>query len=311
MPVYTTTLTRIPASFALGPAPDRSKSRPYVVAKTATQREALSVRWHGTETVTRRIAEETPIGIYYNGLPYAVMMATPADLEDFGTGFSITERIVEHRNQLLELQVKPTGLGVELRITVDKTAILGRVKERGRSIPGRTGCGLCGVHRLEEAIMDLPRVAQGEPVRSTAIRAAINDLASGQSLNAETHAVHAAAWSSHDGQLLLIREDVGRHNALDKLIGAMASAAIDARTGFCVITSRCSYEMVQKAALAGIAVIVAISAPTELAIRQAEAAGVTLVALARSDGFAIYAHPERVITWNLRLTTPLSEALSA
>jgi FdhD protein len=278
--------------------------RPPVVPNTATQRDALSVRWDGTETISRKIAEETPVGIYYNGLPYAVMMATPADLEDFGVGFSITERIVEYRSQLLELNVQPTGLGIELRITVGKTAILTRVNERRRSTPGRTGCGLCGVHRLEEAIVALPRVVQGEPIRSQSIRGAINDLASLQSLNAETHAVHAAAWSTPDGHLVLVREDVGRHNALDKLIGAMASAAIDPRSGFCVITSRCSYEMVQKAALAGIGVIVAISAPTELAIRQAEAAGVTLVALARSDGFAVYTYPERVITWNLSLPTP-------
>lgn len=253
----------------------------HVVAKTATQRDALSVRWDGTEPVTRTIAEETPVGISYNGLPYAVMMATPANLEDFGIGFSITERIVEDRSQLLELEVQPTGLGIELRIAVGKTEILTRVNERRRSMPRRTGYGLCGVHRLEEAIVEIPRVAQSEPVASKAIRVAVNDIASLQSLNAQTRAVHAAAWSTPDGHLVLVREDVGRHNALDKLIGAMASAGIDPRTGFCVITSRCSYQIVQKAALAGIGVIVAISAPTELAIRQAETAGVTLVALAR------------------------------
>ncbi len=268
---------------------------PCKTAALASRRDALSVRWDGTRNITRSIAEETPVGIYYNGFPYAVMMATPSHLEDLGAGFSITERIVTDRGQLLDVQVRPTGLGVELHITVAKTAILTRVYERRRSTPGRTGCGLCGIHRLDEAIIELPRVERSDPVQSTAIRMAVDAIASLQTLNAETHAVHAAAWSTMDGALVAVREDVGRHNALDKLIGAITSAAIDPRNGFCVITSRCSYEMIQKAALAGIGLVVAISAPTELAIRQAEAAGITLVAVARSDGFAVYTHPEWVL----------------
>jgi FdhD protein len=286
------------------PSPLTFTRRLHVVAKTATQRDTLAVRWDGTETVTRNIAEEMPVGIYYNGLPYAVTMATPADLEDFGVGFSITARIVEDRNQLLELDVRPTGLGIELRIAVGRSAILSRVNEQRRSTPGRAGSGLFSVERLDEAIVTLPHVAPGEPIRSKAIRAASNDIGSLRTLNAQTHGVHAAAWSTPDGHPVLVREDVGRHNALDKLIGAMASAAIDPRIGFCVITSRCSCAMVQKAALAGIGAIVAISAPTELAIRQAEAAGVTLVALARPDGFAVYTYPERVIASNLWLPAP-------
>src|SRR5262245_48543224 len=261
---------------------------------TARQRDALSVRWDGHETTTRRIAEETPIAITYNSLPYAVMMATPADLKDFGLGFSITERIISRPHEILSLEIRPTNLGVELNIAIDKSSFRERAK-RQRNVTGRTGCGLCGVRQLEDAVVQLPLVAAGEPIHATAIRAALDHRAPGQTMNAETHAVHAAAWAAPEGRLLIIREDVGRHNALDKLVGAMAAATLDPRAGFCVITSRCSYEMVQKAALAGISVIVAISAPTELAIRQAEAAGLTLVALARSDGFAIHAHPGRII----------------
>jgi len=258
------------------------------------QRNALSVRWDGLETVDRQIAEETPVAIGYNGFPYAVMMATPSDLEDFGIGFSITEQVVSHPSQILNLEIRPEDLGVRLSITIDKGCLRDRLIQRQRNVTGRTGCGLCGVRQLEDAVLRLPLVAPGEPIHSAAIWAALNDLPSGQALNAETHAMHAAAWAAPGGHLLAIREDVGRHNALDKLAGAMASAALNPRSGFCVITSRCSYEMVQKAALAGISVIVAISAPTELAIQQAEAAGVTLAALARSDGFAVYSHYERI-----------------
>lgn len=277
-------------SFPLADASGRRALQP-----TARQREGLSVRWDGHETITRRIAEETPIAITYNRLPYAVMMATPADLEDFGIGFSITERIISHPRQILDIEVRPTDLGVELGIAVDKSSLRGQLTKRQRNVTGRTGCGLCGVRQLEDAVLQLPPVAAGGPIHSTAIRAALNDLARGQALNLQTHAVHAAAWAAPDGALLAIREDVGRHNALDKLVGAMAAAGLHSDAGFCVITSRCSYEMVQKAALAGISVVVAISAPTELAIRQAEAAGVTLVALARSDGFTVYAHDQRII----------------
>ena len=261
----------------------------------ARQRGAISVRWDGFEAITRRIAEETPVAIIYNKLSYAVMMATPADLEDFGTGFSITERIVSDPRQITGIEVRDTGLGVELRIGIEKSGFRDQLVTRRGNVTGRTGCGLCGIRRLEDAVPRLPPVPAGKRVHASAIRRALNDLASGQSLNAETHAVHAAAWAASDGSLLTIREDVGRHNALDKLVGAMATGGIDSQTGFCVITSRCSYEMVQKAALAGISVIVAISAPTELAIRQAEATGLTLVALARSDGFAIHANSGRII----------------
>jgi FdhD protein len=263
---------------------------------TACERTALSVRWDGYETISRHIAEETPVAISYNRVPYAVMMATPADLEDFARGFSITEQIVSHPRQILDLEVTPDDLGIRINITIDKDTLRDRLVHRQRNVIGRTGCGLCGVRQIEDAVLQLPFLASGEAIHPTAIRAALNDLASGQALNAKTHAVHAAAWAAPHGHLLAIREDVGRHNALDKLIGAMATADFDSQTGFCVITSRCSYEMVQKAALAGISVIVAISAPTELAIRQAEAVGATIVALARSDGFAVYSHYDRIVT---------------
>jgi FdhD protein len=271
---------------------------------TMRSRDALSVRWDGLETITRRIAEETPIAITYNKLPYAVMMATPADIEDFGIGFSITERIVSDPQQIDAIEVRPTSLGIELSIAINEVALRERLAKRQRNVTGRTGCGLCGVRQLEHAVVQLPRVAASHPIDATAIRVALDDLAGRQVLNAQTHAVHAAAWAALDGRLLAVREDVGRHNALDKLVGAMTTAALDPCAGFCVITSRCSYEMVQKAALARIAIIVAISAPTELAIRQAEAAGVTLVALARSDGFVVYAHHQSIVTASVRRRHP-------
>jgi len=262
------------------------------------------------ESVLETLADETPVALAYNLAPHAVMMATPADLEDFAVGFSVTEGIVRQPSDITRVTVIRHSRGVELQMEIPVT-LAAEAAARSRRLSGRTGCGICGASSIDDVLRELPTVAGGARIEAAAVTRAMRELAEHQPLNAATGAVHAAAWARGDGSLAYVREDVGRHNALDKLIGAMASAAIDARAGFCVITSRCSYEMVQKAALAGIAVIVAISAPTELAIRQAEAAGVTLVALARSDGFAIYAHPERVITWNLRLTTPLSEALSA
>src|SRR5262249_53308099 len=157
------------------------------------------------------------IAIIYNRLPYAVMMASPADLEEFGIGFSITERIISHPRQIFEIEVRPTSLGVELGIAVDKPSFRDQLAKRQRNVTGRTGCGLCGVRQLEDAVLPLPSVAAGEPIHSAAIRTALDDLAQAQALNAETHAVHAAAWAAPDGRLLAIREDVGRHNALDKL----------------------------------------------------------------------------------------------
>lgn len=238
------------------------------------------------------VAEEVPVALVYNGVSHAVMMATPAHLEDFALGFSLTEGILENPSELFEIEVQDTPDGVAVQMTVAARRFQA-LKERRRNLTGRTGCGLCGVDSLEEAVRPVRAVA---PVRVgvEAIRRAVDQLPQWQALNDVARSLHAAAWADRDGRVLLAREDVGRHNALDKLIGAMVAERIDPATGFAIVTSRCSYELVQKATAAGISILVAVSAPTALAMRIAEAAGLALVALARADSFRIYTYPERI-----------------
>jgi FdhD protein len=247
------------------------------------------------------IAEEVPVALAYNGVSHAVMMSTPADLEDFALGFSLSEGILQHPDELRDVTIAdaPQGLIVDLAISSRRFAEL---KQRRRSLTGRTGCGLCGVDSLDQAVRPLRSVRHESSIAVEAIRRALDALPDWQVLNRVTRALHAAAWADADGAILLAREDVGRHNALDKLIGAMATAKIDPSSGFVLITSRCSYEMVQKAVTAGIPLVAAISAPTALAVRMAETANLTLVALARADGMRVYSHHEYIgcAEWKLR-----------
>jgi formate dehydrogenase accessory protein FdhD len=239
------------------------------------------------------IAAEVPVALAYNGVSHVVMMATPSRLADFALGFSLSEGILAHPTELLDLQIEAGNSGIRVSMTITKERF-GGLKERRRNMTGRTGCGLCGVDDLTQVARPLPRVGTGVKVGLAAIHQALKALPAWQPANKETGAVHAAAWASPTGKIALVREDVGRHNALDKLIGAMEQHQIDPEAGFAVITSRCSFEMVQKAATIRIPLLVAISAPTTMALRIAEQTGITLVALARSDSITIYANPGRI-----------------
>ncbi|WP_336486093.1 formate dehydrogenase accessory sulfurtransferase FdhD [Methylobacterium nigriterrae] len=243
---------------------------------------------------TRSLAVETPVNLVYGSVPYAVMMTSPADLEDFAYGFSLTEGIVAAADEIRSARVEAGEGG--LRLLVD--LVPGRLREhlaRKRAISGRTGCGVCGIDDLAALPMAAPRRGEGTRVAMAAISAALAALGDAQVLNHETRAVHAAAWARLDGSLAAVREDVGRHNALDKLIGALIRAGTDPAEGFLVITSRCSFEMVEKAAHFGAAVLVAISAPTSLALDRARLHGMTMCAIARSDNLTVFAGPERLI----------------
>ena len=260
----------------------------------AVQRKALRHRGSATTQVTDAVAEEIPVAFVYNERPHAVMMATPADLEDFALGFSLSEAIIAAPAECEKVEIVPALAGIELRITIPppRAAV---IAERVRELTGRTGCGLCGAQTLDACVRHPPPVASDVRVDAGALKRALDSIDAGQVINAATGAVHAAAWVLADGSIALLREDVGRHNALDKLIGAMACAHVDPRAGFLVITSRASYEMVMKAATVGIGALAAISAPTALAIALAQETNVVLIGFARRDGCSVYTFPQRVI----------------
>jgi FdhD protein len=239
------------------------------------------------------IAAEVPVALAYNGVSHVVMMATPSDLADFALGFSVSEGILADASELLDLKIEEGETGIRIGMTIAPERFAG-LKERRRNMTGRTGCGLCGVDDLTQVARPLPRVGTGVTVDVGAIHRALSALPARQPANMETGAVHAAAWATPTGEIAFVREDVGRHNALDKLIGATERGQIDPEAGFAVITSRCSFEMVQKAATIRIPILVAISAPTTMALRIAERTGITLVALARSDSITVYANPGRI-----------------
>jgi FdhD protein len=241
----------------------------------------------------RAVPEETAIAFAYNGTTHAVMMATPRDLTDFAFGFSITEGIVSSVDEIESLDVVDSAFGVELRmwLAAPRQAAL---SARRRHLAGPTGCGLCGIESLNEACRPPPAVPAGAGFAPLDIMEAVDSIATAQPLNRETRAMHGAAFWQPSRGLVAMREDVGRHNALDKLGGALARRGVASRSGAVVLTSRVSVEMVQKTAFIGVPLIIAISAPTALAIRTAESAGITLVAIARSDGFEIFSHPHRI-----------------
>jgi len=239
------------------------------------------------------VAEEVPVAFVYNQRPHVVMMATPDDFEDFAIGFSLTEEVVRSPGEIEHLDVVRYGQGVELQITVPAEAGE-RLAARGRQLAGRTGCGLCGVETIGEALREPRAVAWRQPIDVAALWRAEAELGARQEYNRATGAMHAAAWCTFDGAIGVVREDVGRHNALDKVIGALAREHVDPSTGFLIVTSRASYELVQKAAVAGVPLLAAVSRPTGLAIRLAEAANVTLIGLLRGRTANVYAHPEHI-----------------
>ncbi|MDX5445046.1 MAG: formate dehydrogenase accessory sulfurtransferase FdhD [Zoogloeaceae bacterium] len=244
-----------------------------------------------------QVAEEVPVALVYNGISHAVMLASPADLEDFALGFSLSEGILRDASDLYDLEVEAFAEGIQVDMRISAECFM-RLKQRRRNLTGRTGCGLCGVETLEQAVRHPAPVAGGLQVSAETVHRAMAAMTQAQPLQRITGAVHAAAWARPDGSLQLVREDVGRHNALDKLLGAMAADGTDHAAGFIVITSRASYEIVQKAATRGVALVAAISAPTGLAVRIAEEAGVTLLGFTRGGGHVAYAHPERLAPTN-------------
>jgi FdhD protein len=240
------------------------------------------------------VAEETPVAISYNGRPHVVMMATPADLEDFGVGFTLSEQIVANVSEISAVQVVRHAQGIELQIEIGEAAAA-VLAQRARNLVGRTSCGLCGVELISDALRDVKPVEAGVHFEIDSLGRAESDLMGRQNWNRETGAMHAAGWATADGSVAVVREDVGRHNALDKVIGALGRSGRNGREGFIVITSRASYELVQKTAVAGIPMIAAVSRPTGLAIRLADAMGVALVGLLRQGTANIYADVNNVL----------------
>lgn len=261
---------------------------------------AVRVDENSTGAVVEQIAEEAPIALVYNGVPHVVVMASPANLGDLALGFSLSEGVIASAAELGGIEIVPeeTGYSVYLSVPPERVAV---IEQRRRNMTARTGCGVCGAETIEQAMRNVPKVvapkvASAQRVTRQAMAGAMKQLPALQTLNAATGATHAAAWANLDGQLQLVREDVGRHNALDKLIGALAAGGIDTAQGFAVITSRASYEMVQKAAMAGIGLLAAVSAPTALAVRIAREAGVTLAGFVRGERCMVYADEAHRLT---------------
>jgi FdhD protein len=260
---------------------------------------ALRIGHDGRGAFNDSVIEETPVAMLYNGIAYAVMMATPCDLEDFALGFALTEGVVEQAQEFELVDCLRSAHGISLQALIPQ-ARLDALEQRKRNLAGRSGCGLCGVESLQEAVRPLRHVETGTCIATPMINRGLQQLTGWQPLNAASGGAHAAGFVYADG--ILVREDVGRHNALDKLIGALARGTDDrastswrAGEGLLAITSRASYEIVHKAASAGIAVIAAISAPTSLAIELAEQAGVTLIGFARDSGMNVYTHAQRLL----------------
>ena len=244
------------------------------------------------EGVEAPLAAEVPVALVYNGRPHVVMMCTPADLEDFAVGFTFTEGIAQP-SDIRRTDVVRYARGIEVQVEIT-TAAADALGSRGRQLAGRTGCGLCGVETIDEALREVAPVRSSLTVAREALARAGKALGERQPLNADTHAIHAAAWCDASGEPLVVREDVGRHNALDKVIGALAREGRAPHDGFAVVTSRASYELVQKAAVANIPLLAAVSRPTALAVRLAADSGITLVGLLRGESANIYTHPGRL-----------------
>jgi FdhD protein len=261
--------------------------------------ERLIWRGDAASSGARTIPEETPIALSYGRATQAVMMATPADLADFALGFSLSEGIVESPAEIIALDVVVVDGGIELRMDLASERQDGLTRRR-RRIVGPGGCGLCGMDSLAEAIRPPPPVRSNASFTTLEIHGALASMPPAQQLNALTRAVHAAGFWTPERGLVALREDVGRHNALDKLLGAVAASGSRTEEGIVLLSSRVSVEMVQKAAILGAPMIVAVSAPTALAVRTAEASGLTLIGVARADGFEVFTHPNRITTGTVR-----------
>jgi FdhD protein len=262
--------------------------------KATTQISRLAHRAGGTAAASRMVPEETPVAFSFAGTTHAVMMASPADFEDFALGFSLTEGIIADPKEIDAIEVEDLDVGIDIQIRLKDQANT-RFQARRRRLAGPVGCGLCGIESIEEAMRSVDAVGASRlTLQAKDITSAVHLLSKQQPLHTETGAVHAAGFYVPGKGIVMAREDIGRHNALDKLAGALAKAGIDGASGAVVVTSRISVEMVQKTAAIGASIIMAVSAPTALAIRTADAAGMTLVALVRGDDFDIFTHPGRV-----------------
>ena len=253
------------------------------------------IAWRGdsAQDGARMVPHEMPVALTYNRSTHAVMLASPADLEDFAIGFSLSEGIIADAGDILALEIIEVPGGIECRMDLAHDR-LDALTKRQRRLAGPSGCGLCGLDSLAAAIRPAPVVPGGRLFNPAMVQDAMRSMPAAQTLNAATHAVHAAAYWTAERGLVALREDVGRHNALDKLSGALARANVPAADGLVLLSSRVSVEMVQKAATLGAPVIVAISAPTSLAIEVATGAGITLIGVARPDGFEVFTHPDRI-----------------
>lgn len=252
-------------------------------------------RWRdgSWEEARDEVAEEAPVALTFNSIPHVVMLATPRDLTDLGRGFALTEALVASSAEILAAELKLDGDALEVALAIPQDRLVALLAQR-RNLTGRTGCGVCGAETIEQAIRRPAPVAAGGSITRALLAKALTELKSWQQLGAATGSLHAAAWVDWQGSIQVVREDVGRHNALDKVVGALLERGVDCRDGFLIVTSRASYEMVQKAATAGVRMLVAVSAPTALAVRLAEDAKLTLVGFARESQQVVYTHPERV-----------------
>ena len=263
------------------------------MSKTTQRRSAAQWRvGTGSQPIERATPQEVAVGLSFDGRPHTVLMATPADVEDLARGFTLTEAVARAED-IIAVEVTETDLGILADVKLQPGSL--QRKARPRTLEGRSSCGLCGVQRLADAVRPLPKLEGGAKVSHQAVQRAVDALGDAQALGRLTRATHAAAFADGEGRLVLVREDVGRHNALDKLAGAMARDGRDGSEGFVLVTSRCSFEMVEKTVRIGCSILVAVSAPTDLAIRRAEESGLTLVALARADGHTVFTYPERVL----------------
>lgn len=259
-------------------------------------RSAPIVRWRDRQLsqVDDWLTEEVPVAFEFNGISHAVMLATPANLEDFALGFGLSEGLIETAAELYGCEITVADAGITVHMEVSARSFAG-LKQRRRTLAGRTGCGVCGAENLAQALRAAPTVVPGAPIHATALARAMREMHERQPLCRASGSVHAAAWCGPDGAVQCLREDVGRHNALDKLIGARARAGAVADGGFIAVTSRASVEMLQKAAVAGAPLLAAVSAPTLLAVETARACGMCLVGLVRGEDLVVYAHADRVL----------------
>ena len=269
-------------------SPDVSTSPP------ASEPVAIE-RWRtgSTETGSDKVAVETPVALAYNGVSHTVMLASPTDLDDFALGFSLTEGIIETPRQLRDIEIETREDGIVVQMSIATERFL-KLQDHRRSMAGRTGCGLCGADSLDQVVRDLRPVEAATHFSHQALQRAAEDLGGWQSLQRETGATHAAAWMDKSGKILCVREDVGRHNALDKLIGALSMARADFTAGGFLVTSRASYEMVQKSVAAGAGLLAAVSAPTALAIERAKQWNLTVIGFLRPGSQVVYSHGWRM-----------------